>query len=972
MTDTFQRLAAALGERYALEREIGAGGMATVYLAKDHRHNRNVAIKVVRPELSGPGGTARFLREIELAARLQHPHILPVFDSGTVDDGAGGRTPYFVMPFVDGETLRGRLGRESRLPVDEAISLAEEIADALAHAHAHGVVHRDIKPENILMSGGHAVVADFGVAKAVESGASSSGEAAPGLTLVGLAMGTPHYMAPEQATGRDTVDARADQYSLGCVLYEMLAGGPPFAGGTPQSVVARSMTAPRPHVGRVRHDVPMSLEDVIIRAMAIDPADRYPDMSALAAALGQARTTSRPRRRTVLIVAAAGAAAAVAGAVAWFATRPSAIAVTQAAETIAVLPFNASGPGVEVLGEGMVDLLATNLQGVGGIKAVDPRLVLKRWGDRAADTPGGMDDALALGRGLGAGSIVMGSAVSTGGSVRLAADLYAVAGGERLGRAQVDGPADSILPLVDRLSVALLRDVWRSREPMPNLDIASLTTDSIAALRAYLQGERHYRRFTLDSALSAYTRAVEVDSTFALAHLRRALVHGWTGGYGSPASHEAAAAGFRFATRLPPRSRRLLEGYRSFDEGSPLAIDSMRAYVGEYPDDLEGWYTYGEALYHLRHIRPSSPDMVLAAFDKVIAGDSTLTPAVVHPLELTLLYRDSTRFDRYLRLFERTAPQEHVRAHRVAAGLVWGPPPGERALRAAVASVPHIGIRAIASAYRDETASSDTVLALFDRLRNAMPANSAARRHAPIPLGFALIGLGRMREAHALVDTVAAVSPGAAAGMLGWPIVLGLAPRSSSGARLDSLAALDPEMGGERRTAYLDAIKSMVDGEPGEARRIASEGMKLPDESPDSATNRALLGATVGWARLVEGDTAAGIEHLRSGLFEAGGSNTAEATAFFRFQLALALAADPDTREEGISHLRYGFDNSELHLVPLAYLALGRTYEAAGKSDSAAFAYGRFVRLWDKADPELQDRVAEARDALRRLTAEPR
>ncbi len=171
MTDPLARLTAALGERYALEREIGAGGMATVFLAKDLRHGRPVAIKVVRPELSGPGGVARFLREIELAARLQHPHILPVFDSGTVDDGAGGQTPYFVMPFVEGETLRARLGRDNRLTVDDAISLAAEVADALAYAHAQGVVHRDIKPENILMSGGHAVVADFGVAKAIESGA---------------------------------------------------------------------------------------------------------------------------------------------------------------------------------------------------------------------------------------------------------------------------------------------------------------------------------------------------------------------------------------------------------------------------------------------------------------------------------------------------------------------------------------------------------------------------------------------------------------------------------------------------------------------------------------------------------------------------------------------------------------------------------------------------------------------------------
>src|SRR5688500_4084737 len=201
MTDTLQRLVAALGERYALEREVGAGGMATVYLAMDLRHGRHVAIKVVRPELSGPGGIARFLREIELAARLQHPHILPVFDSGTVDDGAGGQTPYFVMPFVEGETLRGRLGREKQLSIDDAISLAAEVADALAYAHAHGVVHRDIKPENILISGGHGVVADFGVAKALASGQRPEGPEdqrdLSALTAIGLAIGTPHYMAPE-------------------------------------------------------------------------------------------------------------------------------------------------------------------------------------------------------------------------------------------------------------------------------------------------------------------------------------------------------------------------------------------------------------------------------------------------------------------------------------------------------------------------------------------------------------------------------------------------------------------------------------------------------------------------------------------------------------------------------------------------------------------------------------------------------
>src|SRR5919112_975628 len=224
MSDIPERLVAALSGRYVVEREIGAGGMATVYLARDLRHKRSVAIKVVRPELGGREGVDRFLREIELAARLQHPHILPVFDSGTVDDH-GTSVPYFVMPYVEGETLRQRLQRERRLPVAVAITLAAEVADALAYAHAHGVVHRDIKPENILLSGGHAVVADFGVARALEQGTVAE-PATSRLTRAGLVVGTPLYMSPEQATG-EPVDPRSDQYSLASVLYEMLAGEPP-------------------------------------------------------------------------------------------------------------------------------------------------------------------------------------------------------------------------------------------------------------------------------------------------------------------------------------------------------------------------------------------------------------------------------------------------------------------------------------------------------------------------------------------------------------------------------------------------------------------------------------------------------------------------------------------------------------------------------------------------------------------------
>ncbi len=235
MTDVADQLRGALADRYLIERELGRGGMATVYLAHDLRHDRHVALKVLHPELAHAVGPARFLREIRTTARLQHPHILPVFDSGEADGQL-----WYAMPYVEGESLRARLGHQPKLPIEEALHIASEVADALAYAHERGIIHRDVKPENILLSGGHALVADFGIARAVGQ---TEGDK---LTGTGLALGTPAYMSPEQAAGSGALDGRSDQYSLGCVLYEMLAGEQPFTGPTPQAVIAGGSWSPRP------------------------------------------------------------------------------------------------------------------------------------------------------------------------------------------------------------------------------------------------------------------------------------------------------------------------------------------------------------------------------------------------------------------------------------------------------------------------------------------------------------------------------------------------------------------------------------------------------------------------------------------------------------------------------------------------------------------------------------------------------
>jgi TolB-like protein len=958
VTDIPSHLAAALAGSYLLEREIGAGGMATVYLARDLRHKRSVAVKVIRPELGGTDGVDRFLQEIELAARLQHPNILPVFDSGAVTNAAGVSMPYFVMPYVEGETLRQRLQREGRLPVDAATTLAIEVADALGYAHAHGVVHRDIKPENILLSGGHAVVADFGVARALEQGtAADPATASDRLTRAGIAMGTPLYMSPEQATG-DVVDAHADQYSLGCVLFEMLTAVPPFTGASPQAVIARSLSAPRPHVSGLRPEVSRELDQVVSRAMALESAERYPNMGAFGAALNQTRGAPGQGARRRLIAASVVALLLAAALGGWLATRSSGHRVAPAAETLAVLPFHASGPGMEFLGEGMMDLLATNLRGVGGITTVEPRAVLREWGNsRGADD---LTRALAVGRDLEAGSVVLGSAVSTGGKVRVVADLYSV-DGERLGRAQVDGPADSVLGVVDRLSVALLRDVWRSKEPIPHLRLASLTTDSIDALRSYLQGERYYRRLAWDSALTAYTRAVETDSTFALAHLRRAQAFGWTSGYGNREAHEAVAAGVRFAGRLGPRDRRLLLGYRLFDEGKPAAIDSMRAFVATYPEDVEGWFVLGESMFHIQAYRPSPPESVSAVFDSVLRRDSTLFPALLHPMDLALLYRDSVRFNRYFPGFERTASPDKVDAMRTAAAAIWGPTPTDQALGTALREYAPWVIQAAFSSYQRPDATSDTVLKLFTKVQDVSPRIPFILTRAIGARAHVLAGAGRWREAHVLLDSLRQLDASKARGIEAWAVVLALTP-SSFRPILDSVVKAMPP-GPE--AVYAGAMLHVIRGQVAEGRRMLAREFARDPAIPDPI--RGLMIAGDGWAALLQGDSVGGIRRMRSGLDLSAAPN--EESAFPRLQFALALAARPDTRNEGIRWLRYGFETLPLY-KPLTLLALGHTFEAAGQRDSAAAAYRRFLRLWDKADPDLQGRVREAKAGLQEVSKE--
>src|SRR5690242_2847883 len=281
MTQLRDRFQSTLADRYAVEREVGRGGMATVYLAQDRKHDRQVAVKLLHPDLAASLGPDRFLREIQIAARLQHPHILPLYDSGRTGGQADGRPDvlYYVMPFVEGESLRDRLNHEGQLPVEDAVKIGRDIAAALDYAHRHGVVHRDIKPENVMLHEGEALVADFGIAKAVSAAGGDQ------LTQTGVAVGTPTYMSPEQAAGDAEPDGRSDVYSLGCMLYEMLAGDPPFTGPTAQAVITRRFVELAPLLRTARPTAPEGVEQVVARALARVPADRFATAAQFAQAL---------------------------------------------------------------------------------------------------------------------------------------------------------------------------------------------------------------------------------------------------------------------------------------------------------------------------------------------------------------------------------------------------------------------------------------------------------------------------------------------------------------------------------------------------------------------------------------------------------------------------------------------------------------------------------------------------------------
>jgi serine/threonine-protein kinase len=590
MTDLLDRLSAALADRYRVEHELGRGGMATVYLAHDPKHDRKVAVKVLDPDLAVVVGATRFLHEIKVTANLHHPHILPLHDSGEADG-----LLYYVMPYVKGESLRDRLDREGRLPVDEAITIARKVAAALDAAHREGIVHRDIKPENILLSAGEPIVADFGIARAV----SVPNEAK--VTRAGMAVGTPAYMSPEQAAAQE-VDQRADVYALGAVLYEMLTGTPPYDGVTFEEIAAKRMFDPIPSARRVRAEVPLGVDRATSKALATSPGDRFASAIAFADALwtgsgegGRAAGVAAPRRSLRRVGAAL--VVAVVAALTWTIVTRDGSVPARASAHVAVLPFTVrGGADVAYLGEGMVSLLSTKLDGAGTWHAVDPRAVFAAV-DPSEGAVAQPAAGQALARTLDAELFVLGDIVEVGATVRLDAALYEAAGEPSpVAQASVEGAADDVLVLVDRLAAQLLvQSPGASGERLTR--IAAVTTSSLPALKAYLRGTQLMWSGRFAEAGDALQEAVREDSTFALAWYQLSVAADWM--LRADIASEASEQAVRFADRLAERDRRLLNALRTVRQGRSLEGEQLyRAIVSTYPQDVEAWYQLSEVLFH--------------------------------------------------------------------------------------------------------------------------------------------------------------------------------------------------------------------------------------------------------------------------------------------------------------------------------------------------------------------------------------
>ncbi len=984
-TSVDQEFANALRDRYLLERELGRGGMATVHLARDLRHDRPVALKILHPELAQALGPERFIREIRLAARLDHPHILPVYDSGET----AGRL-WFTMPFVDGATLRQRLAREPQLPLAEVVRITREVAAALGYAHGQGIVHRDVKPENILLRGERCVLADFGVARAVDA----AGER---LTETGFTLGTPAYMSPEQATADRHLDPRSDIYSLGCVVYEMLAGEPPFTGRTAQALIARRLADPVPDLCTVR-DVPRQVEQVVRQALARAPADRFADAPAFARALeaaaGAPRAAARPRVPRGLLAAVAVFAVALAGASVWLRARPAAEEALDA-DLLVVAPFEVLEPSLEVWREGMGDVLSRVLDGAGPIRTVSPSVVLRRWSGRADRT-----SAEELGRRTGAGLVVYGAVAPRGrDSVTLRAAVLDRAGGMGKTDIEVSGETARIAEVADSLGIRVLRVLSPARA-IGWARGTSIGSKSLPALKAFLQGEQFYRRGLWDSALTRYDQAIAADSTFALALAQMAAVLGWrppTQGAYRP-REEYLRRGTLHNRGLPPRDS-LYIAVDSFSLAAEEATDpetyvrmkfravaAVEEAVRRYPEDPVSWYTLGEWRMHEDWPIAGPPAVSLEAFTRAIALDPGFGPAYEHMPALLLSLGRPEEARRYAATYLALYPTSPHRAEIRLAALLLDPSAASRAeAKRTLDTASVYTIWNVAGHVGSWPDTAETAIGLLQRLGDrgrgagGAPPWVADSVMWPQYLAVGLAFRGRLHDAFAVNERLLR-QPSASrfSGFLD-PLLdlglLGIAPDSIARAMFDRALEADAVWGDFYTQPYLRGLPWWLSRRDTaalarfgvQAARVA----RAPSDARAALRARLLGEMSIAFLDLVRGDSVAALQKLSAIPDTLCLADNYAANCFhLNLTLARLLASRREDQRAAALLERWRWSGGSTPSFVLATLELGRVAERLGERQKAAECYGFVLAAWRRADPELLPYVAEAREGLARVSME--
>jgi len=678
-------LKSSFDRKYRIERQVGRGGMANVFLARDLKHDRPVALKVLKPEVASVvGGGERFLREIRTVARLHHPHILTLHDSGSLDGAL-----YYVMPFVEGESLRDRLERDGRVPLETALRIAREAADALAYAHRQGVVHRDIKPENILLAGEHAIVADFGIARAIQITAGDR------LTDSGFVLGTPAYMSPEQASGSSEIDGRSDVYSLGVTLYEMLTGARP----TPSAGARLLDGAARPTPPEGRGDLPAAVRPVLAKAIAPAPEARY----ATAAELRDALDELLPRRgrgagawlqsHGVMSAAAAGALTLVLLAVGAVLRRGRGDVLSEAAgQRVAVTPFDVPDRNQALAGWSthFAYLLGGGLDHVAGLRPVALKATIDRWGG-----PGEHPTPQEMGRRLSARFVVTGTLASAGpDSVRALLTVYDIAG-DRIERIERTSAADQMPDLVHASAIGVLEALgqWRPIGAVRGAPIA--ITRNLEALQEFVAGEQAFRESDWQSALEHHQSALARDSGLAVSRRRIGMIKGWR-----RHTDDSASIAWKLSAGALNHGQAARDSFLLLADSLGAALEVVDADTlkwrltrrllatltrarDDYSEDAEVWYELGDARYHHGStLNGVSQRGILDAFDAAIELDSAFTPAYIHAVELGFSLGGRALGERYARAYLARSPTDvHARGIELAVRLLEAGGPGTEAGR---------------------------------------------------------------------------------------------------------------------------------------------------------------------------------------------------------------------------------------------------------------------------------------------------